>query len=377
MKVLIVASWFPSKDSPVSGIFIAEQARALAARHEVVVLDPDTGTHGSVLHRSDSSMGAHRVIHLTIPARHLIYTLDVARAIAAETVAGKFDLIHAHVTLPAGFASVLAGILSRRPVIITEHIAQFDSWMQSWKTSLKVRFTLSRADAVIAVSGSLAKQIRSHGIHRPIHAVPNLIDSERFSLNQRVHNGDDVFKLLFVGRLCEDKNLPVLLHALSLLQSKNGRRYRLKVIGDGPLAETYIKLALDLQLGSVCEFTRSFYDPDRIAREMAACDVFVLPSRRETFGVVVAEAMAVGRPVVATRCGGPEEILTDATGILVPVDDSIAFAEAITHVCSHYKSFRSEAISDYAHCRFGSERVVDQLSQIYAQVTGRPHRETK
>jgi glycosyltransferase involved in cell wall biosynthesis len=370
MKILIVASWFPSKDSSVSGIFIAEQARALASTHKVTVLDLSIGAQGSQPHRSAESLGNHTVVHLTIPARRMVHSLDVARAIAAEAEAGKFDLIHAHVTLPAGFASVLAGMMSHRPVVITEHFAEFDAWMKSWRTSLKVRFSLSRAHAVIAVSESLARQMRSFRIRRPIQAIPNLIDSARFSLQRAPNGTDETFNLLFVGRLCEDKNLSVLLRALRRLCDRNGRKYRLKIVGDGPLAESYLGLARDLHLGSACEFTRSFYEPDRIAREMAACHVLVLPSRKETFGVVVAEAMAVGRPVVATRCGGPEEILTEKTGILVPVDDASAFAEAIDEVCRRYGSFRPEVISDYAHRHFGSGPIVDRLTQIYANVSG-------
>jgi glycosyltransferase involved in cell wall biosynthesis len=370
MKVLVVTPWFPSKDSPIAGIFIAEQARALAAKHEVTVLHLGTGSSGSMRQRSEESLGVYKVIHLTLPARHHLHTFEAARAIAAETLEGDFDLIHAHVTLPAGFASVLGGIMCRRPVIVTEHFTDFDSWMQSLKDKLKVLFTFSRAAAVIAVSQSFANQIHSHGIRRLILAVPNLIDPERFSLHTRGRKPGDPFRLLFVGRLCEEKNLKILLCAMNLLQSKNGVSYHLKIIGDGPETGTYAGFASDLRLGRNCEFTKSFYDPDRIAAEMSESDVFVLPSHRETFGIVIAEAMGIGRPVVATRCGGPEEIVTEPTGILVPPDDANALAEAIGRVCSSYESFRPEAISDYAHRRFGAKSVVAQLTRIYDQVAG-------
>jgi glycosyltransferase involved in cell wall biosynthesis len=97
-------------------------------------------------------------------------------------------------------------------------------------------------------------------------------------------------------------------------------------------------------------------------------DIFVLPSLAETFGVVVGEAMACGKPVLATRCGGPEFILTDETGVLVPVGDPVALADAMEKFINRKVSFNPSIIRSSVLARFGEESFLRNLSGIYDQV---------
>jgi glycosyltransferase involved in cell wall biosynthesis len=102
-----------------------------------------------------------------------------------------------------------------------------------------------------------------------------------------------------------------------------------------------------------------------VARDLAACDLLVLPSFYENCPVVVAEAMAAGRPVIVTKCGGPEEMVTPESGMVVPVDDADALAAAIRAVCRNLDAYTPENIAAYARSRFGEHVVVDQLTRIY------------
>lgn len=367
MKILIVASWFPHPDSPFAGVFIAEQARALATEHDVTVLVVEVLPSGSSKSRHLETRDGYKAVRVGLPARNVVHHLDYARAVVAEIRDSQCEIVHAHVSLPAGFAAVLAAGWTRHPVVITEHRGPFGAMMEAQRDRLKVRFALDRADEVIAVSRSLAREMAMYGIGRRIRVIPNLVDPVRFKPALSTRRVGEPFRLLFAGILRDhNKNLPLLLRSLARL-SANGEGFHLTIAGDGEVRNECEELAIKLGISEHCRF-RGAIQPDELAGEMVNCDLLVLPSRAETFGIVAAEAMTVGRPVVATRCGGPEDILTPETGILVPVDDEAALSGAIAHICHHLESFQPAQISAYAQSRFSHQVVVAQLVEIYHQV---------
>ncbi len=371
VKILIVASWFPDATSRFSGVFIAEQARALAADNEVTVVVPVVLPSGAAQDREVVTVDGYRVIRLGIPARNFVHQLDYARAIVAEVKSSGCDVIHAHVSLPAGFAAVLAGGWTRCPVIITEHRGPFSALMQSARDRFKVRFALDRARYVIAVSSALARQMEAHGIQRPLQVIPNLVDTNRFKPTPSTRQDGEPFRLLFAGILRDhEKNLPSLLRAFEHL-SRGKDQYRLVIVGDGAVRAECESIAQQLGIAEGCSFAGAL-EPDALAKQMADCDVLVLTSRAETFGIVAAEAMSVGRPVIATRCGGPEDIITSETGRLVSIDDDIALASAIEDVCHRLADYQPAQISAYAHRKFGARAVASQLLEVYRQVIERP-----
>jgi glycosyltransferase involved in cell wall biosynthesis len=101
---------------------------------------------------------------------------------------------------------------------------------------------------------------------------------------------------------------------------------------------------------------------------MNACDLVVLPSLSEGFGVVLIEAMACGKPVVATRCGGPEEIVTPETGILVPPGDEIALAKALHDVLSDQQRFDPQEIRRRAVDNYAYGNIASRITAVYREV---------
>jgi len=107
-----------------------------------------------------------------------------------------------------------------------------------------------------------------------------------------------------------------------------------------------------------------------VAVAMAGCDLFVMPSRYETFGVVYAEAMACGKPVIACAGGPAEEIVPSWAGELVPPGDYMSLAHAIHRVTSNLDNYDRTLISEYAKKSFGSQAVVSALSKVYERAIG-------
>src|SRR4029079_1074858 len=156
---------------------------------------------------------------------------------------------------------------------------------------------------------------------------------ERIFVAPRSDEPRDPNHLLFVGLIRHVKGLDVLMRALGHLLP-DFPALHLSVAG-GSFYRAYERDAAEVrslvQVLGLADRVRFLGEvaPNDVAALMRRSALLVVPSRRETFSLVTAEALASGTPVVATRCGGPEEIITEATGQLVDVDDAAALAIAI------------------------------------------------
>jgi glycosyltransferase involved in cell wall biosynthesis len=179
-------------------------------------------------------------------------------------------------------------------------------------------------------------------------------------------------RLLFVGAVRPVKGVDVLLRALAIL-AERGRPERLTVVGD-PYFRSYRqayeqarRLSVELGIADRVEFVGGA-DPPEVARHMRESAVVVLPSRRETLGVVLVEALACGTPVVATRCGGPADIVTDQVGRLVPAEDPQALADAIASVVDERAAYDPALLRAHALNTFSWERVTQQYRDLYSEI---------
>lgn len=231
------------------------------------------------------------------------------------------------------------------------------SWFDRWV----FRATLRRADAVTACSRYLLEEARA--------LEPSIATKARV-----IHNGVDLGSqvegpnrttILAVGRLMPSKGFDLLLRALS----EAPLAYRMPkaiLIGDGPDRASLVNLAHELRLDGNAEF-RGANDHSIVMQEMAASRVIVVPSRRETFGIVALEAMAAGKPVVATCVGGLPEVLEGADALLVPPDNPAALAQAIMSVLE-----RLDADPEFGSrnrdiaARFSVKSMVDRYEALYS-----------
>ena len=264
---------------------------------------------------------------------------------------GEPDLLHAHVAIPAGAAA--ARVARRRgvPLVLTEHWTSFASLMRARGSRSLIRSTLRTASQVVAVGPILADEIRAADPNVPVVVIGNVVDTGFYA---EVADPEPPearpTRLLVVGYLIPRKGLHDLLDALSIARS-NGVETELAIVGDGPLRSELEDRATSLGLGGVCFFDGP-RDRDGVRARLQWCDALVVASHHETFGVTVAEALASGRPVIATRCGGPEFVMGDSCGGLVPVADPTALAEAIADLAAGRLEFDADAARD--RCARGS-----------------------
>lgn len=373
MNVLIIARGIPDQKS-LLGIFEYDQARALAAAgHRVVLFAIDLrsirrtrryGVHsgksdGIFWYRIDIPVGA-------VPMGILCRIGQWAVCYLYQIVFGgrkRPDIIHAHFTEQGCMAVALAE-KEQIPLVITEHSTSMAKKRIPCQQVKYAGKSYSAAKKVIAVSSFLACNIEKRtGICCEV--IPNIISSDIFVKNEK-KNRKDYFGFVMTGNLIDRKCPQLLLEAFAGLYKKYPD-ICLGFIGSGERKkdlETYVK-----QMG--LKRAVRFYgvlSRTEIAKVYQEYDCFVLPSELETFGVVYIEAMAAGLPVIATRCGGPEDFVTDETGYLIAVNQKQELIEAMEKMYHRRDKFQAEAIREYAREHFSEEAVAARLTSVYEKV---------
>ena len=383
LKVLVLPSWYPTERYPSGGVFIQQQAWALASRPDVdlTVLFIDRAPVLGWL-RGPKRLSLQReegvpVYRLAMPRVRLVWPfLYAAWAVLAYAALRRRkvrpDILHAHVAVPAGLAGALIKRLWRTPLVLTEHTGPFSMLMRNPPAALATRLAIRAADRVVAVSAALRDQITSYKeLRRSIDVIPNLVNIGQFTLKPEVKRGEGPAKLLFVGEMRTNiKGVDYLLEAVSLLKGQ-GVGVTLDLVGEGPRGREYEALARQLRVDDLCHFRGALRHEEVIAL-MPTYDLLVLSSLAETFGVVVLEALASGVPVVATRCGGPEEVVTPDLGVLVENGNSEALAEGIQDVLGRLNDFPPDHLRQVAEERFGPATITTRLVELYRQVLERP-----
>ncbi len=181
--------------------------------------------------------------------------------------------------------------------------------------------------------------------------------------------GAEGFIFLCVASLEEIKGVDVLLTAFSLLKKKSGPASHLIIAGDGPLRKRLQGLCRSLHIQKEVHFT-GHLDREALRRQYHRADAFVLPSRMEAFGIVLIEAMACGLPVVATRSGGPEEIVRPACGLLVAPGDPESLADGMGQMLRHHRDYDRQHIVQWTQRHYAQQVIADQYYKLYKQLLG-------
>lgn len=273
---------------------------------------------------------------------------DPFAAIGFRGLAGRADLVVAHGNRAIGLAT---HPLARRRAKVAGVVHNF-----------RFKPAVARADLAIAVSGAVAEAVRRARPGLPVEVVENW---GPLALGVVRDRRAEPPRVVSYGRLHANKGFDRLIEAAALLRGR-GRPLRLTIGGEGPERSTLEALAA--RLGEPLE-CRGWIDPPRF---LAEADLFVLSSRVEPFGLVVAEAMAAGVPVVATAIDGPRDILADGRfGVLAAPDDAAALADAIaTALDDPTRADRARAARDHALATYGEAAGRARLAAALKRLVG-------
>jgi glycosyltransferase involved in cell wall biosynthesis len=349
----------------MSGVFVRDHARAAALHHRVAVLAPEPTGRGYRPFRLTSSEDELPTMQVHYRRSRIplgtggAYTAGVLASLRRLARSGfRPDLIHAHV-YEVGLAALLAGERYRVPVILSEHSSHFSLGTLSDSAVRRARFVFRRADLVCPVSEDLRRRLEARGFQGSFRVVPNPVDTEVFRPSPPPSAGP--VTAVFVGGLDPVKRVDMLLRALA---GANGLSIRLEVVGDGPVRRELEQLATALDLRGAVRFW-GYLSRDGVAERIRSAHFLVLPSKVETFGIALAEALVVGRPVVATRTGAIPELVDERSGTLVPPGDVAALAAAVAAMAHRHHEFQWRLLSSDATARFGLAAVGRQWDDVY------------
>lgn len=383
MHVLIIPSWYPNHPGDIGGSFFREQALALHKhRCKVGVIYPQhrslrqwakilSGKHGIEL-QIDEGMPTLRY-HGTnwfprMPrlarARWMRHGWELFNEYIEQH--GKPDVIHVHSILNAG---ILAREIHERqgiPFIITEHSSAYARQSISLSDLNVAQTAVHFAKKKFAVSNEFARLLDQIFIgDKKWQYMPNIVH-ERFFDKEIKAPKSDCFEFINVALVDKMKAQANILKAFAN-RFKNKNNIRLIIGGDGPELENLKTLAFNLGIAAQVEFA-GLLTRDQVGEKMAQSSAFVLSSRYETFGVVLIEALALGKPVIATRCGGPESIVREQDGLLVPVDDVPSLAAAMQSIYENRAAYNAVEIRAACKERFSENVIAERLMQVYEEI---------
>lgn len=390
MHVLIIPSWYPETPEDVDGIFFRLQAQALQRSGLKIgvtapVFRSMRGKPASVVNggygiRSYTEENIPTYVYKSMYFFPRLPYLDRHRWVGAGWKLfkryvrdhGTPDIIHAHSMNHAGILAQQIHEKTGIPFVLTEHSSTYArKLIRNWQRPAMLQ-SAQQCSARISVSKDFCRLLETEYGGLDWQYIPNSLSPafiRPVDLANKPKNAD--FTFCSVAHLNYNKGFDILLPAFAEAL-KTHPDLKLKIGGTGLIASQLHNLAAELGLENSVEFLGGLQN-DQVLDLMFRSDAFVLASRNETFGVVFIEALSQGLPVAATRCGGPQTIINENNGILVPVGDVQALAGALVSLYENRDRYDAQTLRADCLSEFGEEAVVRQITAVYKTILGGTH----
>jgi len=392
LRVLVLSWNYPTAAAPQRGLWVERMCDAAAQEAEVTVIVPTPWVPPLVPLTAvarfrriprQQRQGRFTVYFPRVPGSMEYHTHGIDAYLAMPALlrlarrlheAAPFDVIHAHFIYPDGVVASRIGRELRVPVMTSEH-AFWTPWLVDQpRVGAQVDAALPGIRLVTTVSAFLRQNVDARLQGRIETAVlSNVVDDLVFTPAPRVRDPNE---LLYVGLIRKFKRLDVLLRAVALARHTRPQLH-LRILSAnayrayGADRRELRALISSLGLGGAVRIENGAA-PAGVAEAMRCCAFVVVSStRRETFCSVAAEALACGTPLVITRCGGPEEFVTEQDGIMVPEDDPSALADGIVRALERRETFDAEDLRSRIVNRFGRAAWRLRAMAIYERVAQR------
>lgn len=382
-NILVITRWFPNPAEPIKCVFTKTivDAQSISNRYSFTVISPVpyfpnikqsslkkyTKFRDIPLVEKTLSYKIYHPKYLKLPHPYLKnlewypYFLQVLKTIKNENI--KFELIHCHGIYPDGLVGIKIGKYFNKKVVL--HVHESSMSLDTSRDLNIYKKVFKYVDQLIPVSKFQMREIvkLDKKLTKKCKIVYNgvKIDKRNASFNKQVMGDNETISLIFVGHLIFRKGLDVLLKALKLLDNQK-YKFNLDVIGDGEKKLEYKALSKKYKLEGKVNFIGKV-DNVNLLKKMYFYDYFILPTRRESFGVVLIEAMSCGLPVISTKIEPiPEIVASEELGILVEPNNPEALMKGIMRAIN--KKWDREEIRKHAK-KFSIKKTAENIEEVY------------
>ena len=378
MNILMIPSWYGTKTAPLLGSFYKEQAEELAARgHRVAVLYAEVGSSFRPADNGKMHDVVNGVETYIWVKPNLTPRWEKGRCFQRtrmleklyrqlEQSWGRPDVVNLRSSLQ-GYEAVTLCRRHHLPLFFMEHSSFVVTEGEHSPARKRLHAVMDAAQVNACVGSALMAVMKPY--KEDTRLIPDFVDERRFYIRDK-EDPDAPFTFAAMGQLRPIKGHDTLIRAFARLRQLTDRPVRLRIAGAGALREYLQGIINEEGLGEVCHLVGSI-PREQVVDFMNDCDCFVCSSRTEMLSCVLHECAACGRPAIGTRCGGPQDIITDQTGLLVPVDDVEAMAEAMRTMLDKAPTYDRQAIRQHIIDRFGRDAVCEALIQACADAAGK------
>lgn len=369
MKILLMPSWYAGKQDILGtgGIFHYEQAKELSKYHEVAIFYPfDRSIEQDFSKETERGILTYR--SKFIRQERIRNRIRIYRAFKKVVQEFKPDIVHAHVANEAGRYAALWCSVFKIPLVVTEHSTVEISGVAKGVAHLYADFVYKRTKANFCVSEDLQKKLSSIFPRYTFQTMYNgIIIPEQIS-EETIYRKTGYYNIGFVAALYdkEIKGLQYLMPAIKNLVLENNK-IMLHIVGGGEYESYFRDMAEQLKISDNIVFY-GMCAKEKVFEIVSQMDFLISASLVESFGCSIAEAMLLGKPVLATKCGGPEGFVNDKTGILVQKGSIQALQDGIIDMINSLQKFDEQSIKKYAASRFDNRIICKKYSEVYTRI---------
>lgn len=374
MKVLVIPTWYPSGEDKLMGIYHKEFTESLnnnGIDANILFIERNRLTKPIsylfkkkkvIINETNYKTYLYRMLNIGSISfkwqlKRYVKTLKKAFKNYLKTN-DKPDIIHAHVTVPAGYAACLLGKKYNIPVVVTEHCGDLERFYKNDLFKEYGLFVLN--NSYFTTVSKYMKNIALKYTNK-CDIIPNLVDTKPFINNQK-REIKDTFNLVMVCALREGKRIDMALEAIKKLHIP----VHLDIIGDGFYEVIYKNKCRELGLDNKVKFLGR-KTKQEIANILKDEHALLITSELESFAISGIEAMASGLPIITTDCLGPTEYVNNKVGIICKVNDPNDIAIAISTLYDNYNNYDQDYIVNKA-LEYDSTNVIKKTITIYNEL---------
>lgn len=368
-KLLIIPENFPTDENPVAGIFMKDQIRALSPAFEIIVFNSNPWYRGVYEQVEGARFFDFHLFTNRLPTLFKLpgYAWWEYQSFQIAKNIPKPDIIYLHgAALRGGWVRKLAKYWDI-PYIVTEHTGPWSAISDRSGIFKRAKSAMENAAAVLPVSEHLKSEMIDSGVKvKRWKVFGNPVDTDFFELRRSplTHSKN----ILFLGRLDDFKGALRTLKAFHKIAAQIPE-YRLTIAGAGQESDAIFSFIADNKLDGRVEFLSHNFSREEMKILFHRSSFLVFPSLFESFGLVAAEAMSTGLPVVITNRTGPVDFTSSGTAVAINPDSVDGIAAGILKIAQNLKDFDANSIREFVKSRFGFESYRENVLELFSSLS--------